>query len=250
MPSALALHSPEPLYRQVRERLARGLAAGEWKPGEMLPSEPALAARYGVSVSTVRAAVAQLVAGHVLARRQGKGTFVSRHEERRDLHQFFHVVRDDGARRLPRSELLAFAAARADAATAEQLRLPRGGRAADVFRIRNLLRVDGEPVVLSDITIPCARLPGATAARLRAGGDTLYAAYQSRFGLDIVRADEEIRAGRADATTARVLRLARGTPILDIRRLAYALDGAPVELRRIRVDTRHHHYHFTQGTPP
>ena len=247
---ALALHSPQPLYRQVKERIARSLAAGEWKPGDALPSESELAERYGVSISTVRAAVGQLVAGHVLARRQGKGTFVSRHEERRDIHQFFHVVRNDGVRVLPRSELLSFSTGRADDEIADLLRLPRARRDAEVFRIRNLLRVEGVPVVLSDITIPCSRLPGATEARLRAGGDTLYAAYQSGFGLDIVRTVEEIRAGRADAAAARVFRMPAGDPLLDIRRLAFALDDTPVEVRRIRVDTRHHYYHSLQGATP
>lgn len=245
--AVLALHAPEPLYRQVKDRLVEGLRGGEWRPGDMLPSEPELAARFGVSISTVRAAIAQLVAANVLARRQGKGTYVSRHEERRDVHQFFHVVRDDGVRELPRSELLAFSAGRADDETADLLRLPRLRRPREVFRIRNLLRVGPDPVVLSDITIPSERLPGASAARLRRGGDTLYAAYQSLFGLDIVRTVEEIRAGRADALAARLLRMRAGEPLLDIRRVAFTFDDVPVEVRRIRVDTRHHYYHSMQG---
>ena len=213
----------------------------------MLPSEPNLASRYGVSISTVRAAIGGLVAGNVLARKQGKGTFVSLHEQRRDIHQFFHVVRNDGVRELPRSELLSLRTAAADNEVADKLRLPRSTRAAQVYRIRNVLRVSDVPVVVSDVTIPCALLPGLDEETIRNGGDTLYAMYQMRFGLNIVRTVEQLRAGRADATAAKIFGMDPGDPILEVRRLAFTYNDAPVELRRIRVDTRDYFYHSDQG---
>ena len=54
---AMAKH---PLYKEVKQQLTRSLIDGEWRPGEMLPSEPRLAERYGVGISTVRAAVREL----------------------------------------------------------------------------------------------------------------------------------------------------------------------------------------------
>jgi GntR family transcriptional regulator len=242
--------TPEPLYKQVKDHIVRSLEHGEWKPGDMLPSEPLLASRYGVSISTIRAAIGNLVAGKVLARRQGKGTFVSRHEERRGIHQFFHVVRDDGVRELPKSELLSLRTAKADDETADLLKLPRSARGADVYRIRNLLRVAGVPVVLSDATIPCALLPGLNEDILRTGGDTLYAVYQMHFGLNIVRCVENLRAAKADAAAAKAFGLPAGDPVLEVRRLAFTFNDVPVEVRRIRVDTRHHYYHSDQGGAP
>ena len=66
-----------PLYRQIKELLVQSLDRGEWKPGELIPSEIDLAARFQVSQGTVRKAVDELAAEHLLLRRQGKGTFVA-----------------------------------------------------------------------------------------------------------------------------------------------------------------------------
>jgi len=158
-----ALHVREPLHEQVRDHLVRSLASGEWKPGEVLPNESRLADRFGVSISTVRAAIGRLVEAKVLARKQGKGTFVSLHAERRSIYQFFHVVRDDGLKQLPISEVLSLRRGQPDAESADLLRLPRKARLAEVFKIRNVLKVEGVPVVMSDIVVPCAMLPGLNA---------------------------------------------------------------------------------------
>ena len=46
-----------PLYREVKERLLQRLAEEYWRPGQMLPSEPRLAAEFGVSQGTMRRAL-------------------------------------------------------------------------------------------------------------------------------------------------------------------------------------------------
>lgn len=70
-----------PLYKEVKLRLTRGLAAGEWKPGEAIPSEARLAERFNVSIGTIRKAIDELVAERILVRQQGRGTFVASHTE-------------------------------------------------------------------------------------------------------------------------------------------------------------------------
>jgi GntR family transcriptional regulator len=65
-----------PLYQQIKGLIVRSLQGGEWRPGEAIPSEIELAARYKVSQGTVRKAIDELSAENLLVRRQGKGTFV------------------------------------------------------------------------------------------------------------------------------------------------------------------------------
>jgi GntR family transcriptional regulator len=142
-----------PLYKEVKIRLTRGLAAGEWKAGEAIPSEARLAERFDVSIGTIRKAIDELVAERILLRQQGRGTFVATHTEDRTLFYFFHIVGKDGARELPVTELLSFRKARASAAEEERLALDRG---AAVFRIQNALKLGGKPVVFDEITIPAA----------------------------------------------------------------------------------------------
>ncbi len=237
-----ALHVREPLHEQVRDHLVRSLASGEWQPGDVLPNESKLADRFGVSVSTIRAAIGRLVEAKVLARKQGKGTFVSLHAERRSIYQFFHLVRNDGLKQLPVSEVLSLRRGQPDAEAADLLRLPRKARLAEVFKISNVLKVEGVPVVMSDIVVPCAMLPGLNAKVLAEEGPTLYSVFQTRFRLNIVRTAEQLRAGRADAAAARVFGLTTDDPVLHILRVAYTFNDVPCEVRRSRVDTRSHFY--------
>ena len=66
-----------PLYRQVKELLLQRVAGGHWKPGDILPSETKLAGEFNVSQGTVRKALEELAAEHLVVRHQGKGTFVA-----------------------------------------------------------------------------------------------------------------------------------------------------------------------------
>src|SRR3954454_24437895 len=93
-----------PLYEQIKILLTQSLVAGEWKPGEAIPSELELAGRYKVSQGTVRKAVDVLAAENIVVRRQGKGTFVATHtEEESSLFRFLRIRRDDGIDEYPRN---------------------------------------------------------------------------------------------------------------------------------------------------
>ena len=74
----MAQDSPtfSPLYKQIRSLIVQALEAGDWQPGQAIPSEQELALRFGVSQGTVRKAVDELAAENILVRKQGKGTFV------------------------------------------------------------------------------------------------------------------------------------------------------------------------------
>ena len=232
------------LYSQVRARLIEGIAAGEWRPGESIPSEAALASGFGVAIGTIRKAVDSLVAEQVLVRRQGKGTYVTAHDGRRLMFHFFHMVGRDGARSLPDVETLSFRRDRADAEAARALAIaPRDL----VIRIRNLLSLEGAPAMVDDVTLPAALFPGLTEKAFRARDNTIYHLYQSRFGLNVLRADERLRAAAATVDVAPLLGLEEGAPILEIRRIALTFRDRPVEWRISHVDTRRHDYHNTFG---
>src|SRR5437868_7695846 len=90
-----------PLYEQIKMLLTNSLVAGEWKPGEAIPSEMDLAARYHVSQGTVRKAIEELAAEAILTRRQGKGTFVASHSEPSYQYRFLRLEPDSGERGNP-----------------------------------------------------------------------------------------------------------------------------------------------------
>ena len=85
-----------PLYRQIKDFMIRSLEAGEWGPGDAIPSEGELAARFNVSQGTVRKAIDEMASENLLIRRQGKGTFVASHDDPRSFYRFLRLVPDDG----------------------------------------------------------------------------------------------------------------------------------------------------------
>lgn len=228
-----------PLYREVQLRITRALAAGEWKPGEAIPSESRLAADFSVSIGTIRRAIDELVAGRILVRQQGRGTFVATHTEDRTLFYFFHVVGKDGSREFPVSELLSFRRERADAIDEKQLGITRGSRVA---RVRNLLKLAGNPVVLDDITVSSDRFSSIDEATFRNREGTIYGLYQAKYGVNVVRISERLSAAHPPAEIAAILGMHTDQPALSIRRVAYTYNDSPVEYRRSWINTADHEY--------
>ena len=85
-----------PLYQQIKGLILQSLQSGEWKPGESIPSEMDLAARFRVSQGTVRKAIDELSAENLVVRRQGKGTFVATHAEQQVQYRFLKLQPDNG----------------------------------------------------------------------------------------------------------------------------------------------------------
>src|SRR4051794_2536334 len=116
-----------PLYQQIKGLILQSLQAGEWKPGEAIPSEMDLAARFRVSQGTVRKAIDELAAENLVVRRQGKGTFVATHAESHVQYRFLKLVPDSGEKEGPaRREVLDCRRARASAEIARSLALRTG----------------------------------------------------------------------------------------------------------------------------
>lgn len=237
----------DPLYKHVKGRIVDALRRGDWKPGELLPSEARLAGLFDVGISTIRAAVGELASAGIIVRRQGKGTFVAVHDERA-IYRFFRVVRDGDDPRLPTPELIDVRRSLADDETADLLQLPRSRKGHAVWRIRNVLRIEGVPVVVNDVQVPVDVLPGLTARMLREAGRNLYAAFQHHYGITVLRIREELKAARADALAAGQFGMKAGEPVLEVSRISWSFDQRPFEVRRSQVDTRSNHYRYEQGS--
>ena len=228
-----------PLYRVAKRALLQAIEAGACPAGSALPNETTLAAAFGISIGTLRHAVDELVAEHILARRQGRGTFVATHNADRFLFQFFHVERSDGRRDAPQVETLAFERTRLDDEAAAALSMKAGDPA---IQIENRLTLQGRPVLHDHLTLPAALFKGLTEKRLRDRPSTIYHLYQTEFAITVVRALERVRALAADRTAARVLGIAPGTPVLQVRRTALTFNDKPVEYRVSTLHSAQHEY--------
>ena len=246
-PPATATDAPafSPLYLQIKGLILQGLQSGEWKPGELIPSEMELAARFRVSQGTVRKAIDELAGDNLLMRRQGKGTFVSTHAEQQVQYRFLRLCPDDGdaqgegpaQRRIIECRRL-----RASAEVARILALRTGDA---VMHARRVLSFAQTPAILEDIWLPGQAFKGLTAERLSTYPGPTYAMFEEDFGVRMVRADEKLRAVTPNEEQARLLGVGSGTPLLSVERVTCTYNDVPMELRRGLYRTDTHHYRNT-----
>jgi GntR family transcriptional regulator len=232
-----------PLYQQIKDLILQSLQASEWKPGESIPSEMELAARYRVSQGTVRKAIDELASGHLLIRKQGKGTFVATHAEHQVQYRFLKLVPDQGDLNTEgpaQREIVDCKRLRASAEIARALALRPGDA---VLQVRRVLSFVGVPTILEDLWLPGTPFKGLTAERLADYHGPMYALFETEFGVRMVRAEEKIRAVLPDKSQRDLLQLPANTPLLSVERIAYTYNDAPIELRRGFYRTDTHHYH-------
>jgi GntR family transcriptional regulator len=218
-----------PLYEQIKMLLTNSLVAGEWKPGEAIPSEMDLAARYHVSQGTVRKAIEELAAEAILTRRQGKGTFVASHSEPSYQYRFLRLRPDSGERVHPVNLFFGLERHKAATEVAAALGLEAG---EPVVSFKRVMSFAGRPSILDEISFAASRFPGFTLAELEEFHGSVYGFYETVFGVRMIRAEERLRAVAADSVAAAHLKVGAGTPLLRVDRIAYTYGDQPVEWRR------------------
>ncbi|WP_299514255.1 GntR family transcriptional regulator [uncultured Limnohabitans sp.] len=231
-----------PLYQQIKGLILQSLQASEWKPGESIPSEMELAARYRVSQGTVRKAIDELASGHLLIRKQGKGTFVATHAEHQVQYRFLKLVPDQGDLNTEgpaQREIVDCKRLRATAEIARALALRSGDT---VLQVRRVLSFANVPTILEDLWLPGTPFKGLTAERLAGYHGPMYALFETEFGVRMVRAEEKIRAVLPDKSQRELLQRPANTPLLSVERIAYTYNDTPMELRRGFYRTDTHHY--------
>jgi GntR family transcriptional regulator len=241
--SVQASPSFQPLYAQLKSLLVASLEAGQWRPGEAIPSEAELAVRFGVSQGTVRKAIDALAANNLVVRRQGKGTFVATHtEEKTSLFRFLRIRRSDGREEYPASRVLDVRRGRASTGVARLLEL-KAGTPVIILRGEVPERYAAElGRCLEEIVPAGADVPRLTKAKVDAYRGSMYSFFETQFGVRMLKAQERLRAIAADAQTAAILDVRPGEPLLAVERVTYTYGNRPAEWRRGLCTTRRHFY--------
>ena len=239
-----------PLYREVRDQIVQSLVRSEWQPGEPLPSEKELAKRYFVAISTVRAAIGDLVDSDVLVRKQGKGTFVNQHNFRGSRYRFFNVVPNRGAKEPFNRKLISIRKEKADAEAIRTfgLHTTRSG-GGDMYRMRIKLSARGQAFAVADVVVPIHLFKNLDVNGIPNGDESLYTLYQQKYGVNIIRVVEQLYAVKASSSVAKALSLLPDEPVLEVRRIGYTFYDVAVEQRTTWIQTRDYHYLVTQGAP-
>lgn len=214
-----------PLWKSIADTLLTEIAAGHYRPGDRLPTEAQLAARFGVNRHTVRHAVGSLTETGLLHARRGAGVFVTAEPQTYPLGRrvrFHQNVAASG--RTPSREFLRLETRACDKREAEALDLPPG---TAVHVIEGVSLIDGLPLAVFRSIFPAAPLPGLLEELQRSRSVTVALA---ACGVpDYTRASTRLTAVNARSTLALQLRLPEGAPILRSVAINHDAEGRPIE---------------------
>lgn len=236
--------SPVPLHEQCKQLLLGKIQQGELKAGEAIPPERELGERYGLSRTTVRQAVSELVQQGFLQKIQGSGTFVTKSSIPLNLHRFTSFSEDMLARgRQPSSRTLSVDLV--DLTEVDEGVLTALGTDNPVQRVERLRLADGEPMGIHTAYLP--RQYRIDAPTLEREG-SLYTVLARDFHLHLVAADETLQAAEADERDAELLHISKGSPILRIERVSFDNRSEPKEyvLMRYRSDEYKYYVRLTR----
>jgi len=238
-PLSSAKLEARPLYVRARAEMVQRLISGQWKPGQMLPSEFGIAEELGVSQGTVRKALHDMTVEGLLVRRQGKGTFVAEAEDKSILFRFFRLTADDGAQAQSFPSSTYLSRCRAVASDEEQAIFDIGAT-DEVWRFERLRSNDTGPILWERLVLPCSKFGDLDKQTLLP--NNVYQFYGARYGIIVARVEEKLRAKAAPTAVADLLKLKADAPVLEIDRRAVALNGDVVEWRvsLCRSDTMHY----------
>ena len=211
-----------PKYSRLKERLfelTRSLPAGA-----PIETERELCARYGVSRTTVRQALQELVHEGHLYRVQGKGTFVALPKLVQTLQLHGHTEEMEAQGLRPGSRLLSAADVPAPPEVAGFLGLADDARAHRIVRIR---LVDGEPIAIQTVFLDAGRFGGV--GRALAESVSLYELLRDRYGVQLAGGEETIESTIAGHDEAALLETTVGSPLLLLSRRSWEADGRPIE---------------------
>ena len=220
---------PIPLYYQLINLIQEKIKSGALKPGDALPTEHEFREIYGLSQTTIRKAISELIHGNIVEARRPKGVFVCRPkvEEYSNgfLTSFTEEFRESGYQ--PHSKILRFETVPIYGQAAEELKMIAGESVHYIYRLRYL---NGEPISLNYDWISSALVPNLRYEDFTEIGkeQSLYYNLRELHGIKLVRAVETVTAVSLNKEEAALLNAAVGSPVIRRERLAFDELNRPV----------------------
>ncbi len=221
-------NSPTPLYTQIEEGLLAQIRDGALAAGARVPSETKLAAQFSVSRMTARKAIDGLVNRGLLFRQQGKGTFVAQSVVSYNLStllSFSATMRALGY--AVTTQVLNQEVIPATAAVAEKLRLPPG---AAVVLIHRLRLVDGQPAAIHSSFLDHAIFAPILTVDLSTS--SLLASIEEILPTPVTYTKDSVEAALVQPNERSLLKVAAGSPVLNVEGVAHTSNGQPVRFTR------------------
>lgn len=203
------------------------IQSGAWVEHHKLKSEDGISAELGVSRGTVRKAITELIAEGLLVRTHGRGTFVTGNALEQPLAERLVTFSEDLISKgiVFETHILEQCLIQPNKRMASLLSVPSG---AQVFFLKRIRAIGGQPITLLHNYVVCDRCPGIEAAdfaRYR-----LFEVLEEHFGLSIGWGHRSFEARTADSEVAHLLSISESDPVMYMEQIAYLRDNSPIEL--------------------
>jgi GntR family transcriptional regulator len=235
---------PVPLYHQVYLYLVDALAHGEWKRGDQIPTERELATSFGCSLITIRRALDELAREGRLERTRGRGTFVTEPPITRNIigpAGFADEIRSLGYE--PYSVVVTARLEEASLAVSDALALPFRAPVHYLERIRG---ADGQPLVLEQVRLPAAALPGLLDHDFGHEA-SLWDVLRDDYHCPVDRYREMLSAIVPSVREAGLLGLRSRRPAVQFEGIAFTTGDVPIEHSRTVVSPERARYYVEPG---
>lgn len=227
--------SPVPFYFQLAELLEHEITSGRWEPGARFPSEPDICARYGLSRTTVRQALARLEQRGLVERLKGQGTFVQSVVPGLWLLQstegFFQDEVDRSGRTVT-SRILRAERGPLPGWACEELELPHDAEGATLERLRS---VDGAVALYVVNHLPASLADAALT--ITNPNESLYRRLRERAGIVPHGGRRTLEAVAAPDWLAALLELQPGAPVAFIKSVGWDAELRPFDTYRAWLRT-------------
>jgi GntR family transcriptional regulator len=212
-----------PAYLRIAEHLTIGIGAGRLAPGDRLPPERRMAEDYGVSMMTLRKALAVVTDRGLIERRQGSGNYVRGGRRDVGIYALFRLEAVPGGGGLPTARVISL----------DRLRKPAdlpdlGSDTSMAWRIRRVRSLDGVPASVEEIWLD-GRFGPLRAEQL---SESLYKTYADRLGLTVTRAEDRVSVAPLPGWAPEAFGAGPGAPMGLVERRSFDQNGDPAEMSR------------------
>lgn len=183
--------STAPIYEQLLTYFHHIIKTEEIKPGDQLVTEGAICEVLGISRTTVRQAMNQLVEEGLVIRQRGRGSFVADTKLRRPINYLYNFTENMQTLGVKAKSIVLHASVDfVDAFVRSKLNLPLSQD--KVFHLTRLRCGNEEPILLEDTYVPYYLCEGIE--RIDFSDHSLYRTLEEKYGLSLYHATETIEA--------------------------------------------------------
>ena len=219
--------SKVPLYYQLKEELKKKILKGEFKEGDLLPSEREFSEQHDISSTTIRRALNDLVHENFLERKAGKGTFVRMGKVKRDLRKvlgFTQNMKEMGL--VPSTQVLSKKVIPANAFSMERMGLKKGDK---IVKLERLRLADDVPMMLETRYIRADLCPGIQKEDL---SFSLWKVFETVYGYKPFRHSQNLGIVKISADSATLLGLKEDSPVFLIKGVTYLEKSDAIECEK------------------